>query len=103
MLPQGTIPHCAVCVDTVVYTVAHKPQILPYATLMQHLDIPGLRELEDMLITECIYPGLVDARLDQQRQQLVVYHAYGRDVHPDKMAGLLVALDDWYGQQAFTQ
>lgn len=71
-------------------------QVLPYNTLMQQLDIASLRELEDMLITDCIYPGLLDARLDQRQQQLIVFHTYGRDVHPDKLPLLLEALEAWY-------
>jgi COP9 signalosome complex subunit 7 len=62
---------------------------------MQQLEIASLRELEDMLITDCIYPGLLDARLDQRQQQLIVFHTYGRDVHPDKLPALVDALDAW--------
>ena len=37
------------------YTRAHLPQVIPYATLQQALDIATVRELEDFIITECFY------------------------------------------------
>ncbi len=43
-------------------------QVLPYADLMSQLDIASLRDLEDLLITDCLYAGLLKGRLDQQHR-----------------------------------
>ena len=41
---------------------------MPYDELMAALEMPSVRELEDMLINECIAPGLVRGKLDQRRR-----------------------------------
>jgi len=46
------------------------PQVLPYDVLMQQLEVPTVRELEDLLINECMATGLVRGKLDQRRQGL---------------------------------
>ncbi|KAL7258687.1 hypothetical protein ACSBR1_004742 [Camellia fascicularis] len=42
-----------------VLTLAETDKILPYDVLMQELDITNVRELEDFLINECMYVGIV--------------------------------------------
>ncbi|KVH88301.1 hypothetical protein Ccrd_024180 [Cynara cardunculus var. scolymus] len=43
-------------------------QVLPYDVLMQELDVVNVRELEDFLINECMYVGIVRGKLDQFRR-----------------------------------
>lgn len=43
-----------------------------YEDLMQQLDISGLRELEDLIITDCFYPKLLKGNLDQKQRCLQV-------------------------------
>jgi COP9 signalosome complex subunit 7 len=47
--------------------------------LLQQLDIPNVRELEDLII-ECIYQGVVKGKLDQKQKQLEIDFAIGRGI-----------------------
>ncbi|ONM57397.1 COP9 signalosome complex subunit 7 [Zea mays] len=51
-----------------VLTLAESTKILPYDQLMQELDVSNVRELEDFLINECMYSGIVRGKLDQLRR-----------------------------------
>ncbi|KAJ6320700.1 hypothetical protein OIU78_015982 [Salix suchowensis] len=42
-----------------VLTLAEMNKVLPYDQLMQELDVANVRELEDFLINECMYAGIV--------------------------------------------
>jgi len=72
-------------------------QVIPYAELMAALDIANIRELEDLLITECFYSGLVTGKLDQARQCLRVADAASRDVRAADVAPVLDGLAAWCG------
>lgn len=52
-------------------------QVIPYTVLLQQLDIPNVRELEDLII-DCIYQGVIRGKLDQKFKQLEVDFAIGR-------------------------
>lgn len=43
-----------------------------YEELMQQLNMSGLRELEDLIITDCFYPKLLKGSLDQKQRCLQV-------------------------------
>ena len=47
-------------------------QVIPYSHLMEELDISNVRELEDLLITECFYGQLMKGKLDQNQRYLHV-------------------------------
>ncbi len=70
-------------------------QVLPYTELMAALDLPDVRRLEDMLITECMYTGIVKGKLDQNKACLLVREAVGRDVRPEDIPELLLELQNW--------
>lgn len=74
-----------------LYTFA---QILPYAHLLQALQMPTIRELEDLII-DAIYLDLLRGKLDQKQQQFEVEYTLGRDLEPGKIESLLAALQDW--------
>lgn len=42
------------------------PQNVPYDHLMQQLGVSNVRELEDLLISDCFYPKLISGKLDQK-------------------------------------
>lgn len=42
-----------------VVSLATVHKVIQYQTLMQQLDIPTVRELEDFIITECFYTNIV--------------------------------------------
>ncbi|XP_019088509.1 PREDICTED: COP9 signalosome complex subunit 7-like isoform X2 [Camelina sativa] len=51
-----------------VLTLAEVNKVLPYDLLMAELDISNIRELEDFLINECMYAGIVRGKLDQLKR-----------------------------------
>ncbi|KAL6964946.1 COP9 signalosome complex subunit 7 [Sarracenia purpurea var. burkii] len=57
-----------------VLTLAETNKILPYDVLLQELDVTNVRELEDFLINECMYVGIVRGKLDQLRR---CFEAFG--------------------------
>lgn len=46
--------------------------MVQYEELMRELDIQGLRELEDLIITGCFYSKLLKGSLDQKQRCLIV-------------------------------
>lgn len=69
-------------------------QVLPYKTLLQALELPDVRHLEDFIIQECIYPGLLKCKFDQKAQCVQVQDVYNRDVRPERVAELSTSLED---------
>ena len=78
-----------------VATMAERAQTLRYDDLMAALEVPTVRELEDLLINECIGPGLTRGKLDQRRACFEVHHAIGRDLRPGQLPELIATLDAW--------
>jgi COP9 signalosome complex subunit 7 len=70
-------------------------QSIPYSELLSQLDLANIRELEDLLITDCFHTGVVKGRLDQQQQRLVVHECIGRDVRLDDLQPVLDAVQTW--------
>lgn len=70
-------------------------QILPYSELLKVLDMPNVRELEDLII-DAIYLDILRGKLDQKEGQLEVEYTMGRDLEPGKLESILSALQDWY-------
>ena len=68
--------------------------ILPYALLLKELDIPNIRELEDLII-EAVYSGIIDASLDQKEQHVHVHTSIGRDAAPGQLGKMIEKLDKW--------
>lgn len=69
-------------------------QILPYELLLRSLQVPTIRELEDLII-DGIYADLMRGKLDQKEQQFEVEYTIGRDLGPGKIQALLASLHDW--------
>ncbi|XP_076909433.1 COP9 signalosome complex subunit 7-like isoform X5 [Bidens hawaiensis] len=78
-----------------VLTLAEANKILPYDVLMQVLDVINVRELEDFLINECMYVGIVRGKLDQLRRCFQVQFAAGRDLRPGQLASMIHTLSSW--------
>ncbi|KAF8168507.1 hypothetical protein B0H34DRAFT_793099 [Crassisporium funariophilum] len=77
-----------------IVSLAADRRILPYADLLQALDISSVRELEDLTI-DAIYLDLLQGKLDQKEEQLEVTYTMGRDFEPGKLEQVLAALQDW--------
>jgi COP9 signalosome complex subunit 7 len=61
---------------------------------MQALDMPSVRELEDLII-DAIYLDILKGKLDQKHGQLEVEYTIGRDLEPGKIESVLNTLKDW--------
>ncbi|KAI3681299.1 hypothetical protein L6452_36089 [Arctium lappa] len=78
-----------------VLTLAETNKVLPYDVLMQELDVVNVRELEDFLINECMYVGIVRGKLDQFRRCFQVQFAAGRDLRPGQLGSMIHTLSNW--------
>ncbi|KAL6494131.1 COP9 signalosome complex subunit 7 [Orobanche gracilis] len=78
-----------------VLTLAETSKVLPYDTLMQELDVTNVRQLEDFLINDCMYVGIIRGKLDQLRRCLEVHFAAGRDLRPRHLGSMIETLADW--------
>ncbi|WOL07612.1 COP9 signalosome complex subunit 7 isoform X2 [Canna indica] len=80
-----------------VLTLAEIEKVLPYDQLMEELDVSNVRELEDFLINECMYAGIVRGKLDQLRRCFEVQFAAGRDLRPEQLDNMIQTLSNWLG------
>ncbi|XP_010540218.1 PREDICTED: COP9 signalosome complex subunit 7-like isoform X2 [Tarenaya hassleriana] len=78
-----------------VLTLAETNKVLPYDSLMQELDVTNVRELEDFLINECMYAGIVRGKLDQLKRCFEVQFAAGRDLRPGQLGNMMLTLSNW--------
>ncbi|OAE26826.1 hypothetical protein AXG93_215s1240 [Marchantia polymorpha subsp. ruderalis] len=65
-----------------VMTLAETAKVLQYDLLMQQLDVSNVRELEDLLINDCMY---------------AVQFAAGRDLRPGQLENMISTLATWLG------
>ncbi|KAL0945656.1 hypothetical protein HGRIS_014810 [Hohenbuehelia grisea] len=77
-----------------IVSLAAEQRILSYSRLLQALDMPSIRELEDLII-DAIYLDILRGKLDQKEGQLEVEYTMGRDLEPGKLESVLAALRDW--------
>ena len=61
---------------------------------MNTLDIPNIRELEDLLI-EGVYSGIVKGRLDQRSSKFYISSSAGRDASLADVSSMLMKLKKW--------
>eukprot|EP01083_Nonionella_stella_P094379 264741_1 len=93
-MPELTPPQLTKLKQLSIVTMASKKKTIPYAELMSVLDVRSTRELEDLVI-ECVYRGLLKARLDQRKERLEVQHAGGRDIGEADLKGMIGSLEEW--------
>ncbi|CAN4125948.1 unnamed protein product [Withania somnifera] len=94
-LPQLVSDQVLKLKQLTVLTLADTSKELPYDQLMQELDVTNVRELEDFLINECMYVGIVRGKLDQLKRCFEVQFAAGRDLRPGQLGNMLQTLTDW--------
>lgn len=78
-----------------VVSLAANRQVIPYSELQSALLLPGLRELEDFIITHCCYCKVITGKLDQRNACLQVHDAIGRDVRPEALPELSLRMAQW--------
>ncbi|KAJ7596558.1 hypothetical protein C8J56DRAFT_816335 [Mycena floridula] len=77
-----------------IVSMASERRILPYSELLQVLQMPTIRELEDLII-DAIYLDILRGKLDQKEEQLEIEYTMGRDLEPGKIESILAALNAW--------
>ena len=67
--------------------------MLSYNDLCAHLDLDSIRSLEDFLIQQCMYTGILKFKLDQVNSCVHVLDVFQRDVRPQKLPDLTKGLE----------
>ncbi|KAH9836629.1 uncharacterized protein C8Q71DRAFT_857849 [Rhodofomes roseus] len=75
-------------------SLAMESRKLPYSQLLEQLEMPTIRELEDLII-DAMYLEIISGKLDQKEQQFDVEYTVGRDIEPGKIEALLASLKNW--------
>ncbi|GAQ80774.1 hypothetical protein KFL_000620080 [Klebsormidium nitens] len=94
-LPPLTPPQILKLKQLTVMSLAENSKTLPYDLLSNELDISNTRELEDFVINDCMYTGILDAKLDQRQRRVEVQASAGRDIRPGQLQIMAGALEDW--------
>ncbi|KAG6497829.1 hypothetical protein ZIOFF_045735 [Zingiber officinale] len=84
-----------------VLTLIETEKVLPYDQLMEELDVSNVRELEDFLISECMYAGIARGKLDHLRRCFEVQFATGRDLRPEQLDNMIHTLSSWHSELNF--
>lgn len=93
-LPALTPPQRTKLRQLSLASLSRDAAVVPYATISEALDVPAVRDLEDLII-EAVYAGLVAGKMDQMRKEFRVAKAAGRDVRPGDVAAMAARLDAW--------
>lgn len=67
---------------------------LLYSSLLEELELPSLRSLEDLLI-EVIYSKGIEGKMDQKNAWLEVSSTIGRDIRKEQLDGIASILSSW--------
>jgi len=77
-----------------IVQLASENRTIQYSLLLDKLNIQSLRELEDLII-ECVYQGLLEGKLDQEKHLFQVDQTIGRDIKPQDIDRIISVLIDW--------
>ncbi|KAK9820336.1 hypothetical protein WJX72_009146 [[Myrmecia] bisecta] len=80
-----------------IMSMAENSKTIPYSELMAALEIDNVRALEDLLITDCFYAGILKGKLDQRQRALQVSQWAGRDVRAEQLQPIRDGLASWLG------
>ena len=78
-----------------VLSLARDEKVIAYDVLLRELGLASVRELEDFLINECLYTGIVRGKLDQKRRCLDVRGALARDIQPQHLDQMIDIWGQW--------
>ena len=78
-----------------VASLAARSPVLSYADLMCALELTTIRELEDLLIDECVATGIARGKLYQNARCFEVHDAMARDVEPGRLGEVIASLEAW--------
>jgi len=77
-----------------IVQLASENRTIPYNILLEKLNMQSLRELEDLII-ECMYQGLLEGKLDQEKLLFQVDQTIGRDIKPSDIDRIIAELTNW--------
>jgi len=77
-----------------IVSIASTQKSIPYAVLLEQLELGNVRELEDLII-DCMYAGVVRGKLDQKAQRFQVDWTMGRDIRPGQLQEMAKILSLW--------
>ncbi|XP_074857623.1 COP9 signalosome complex subunit 7a [Carettochelys insculpta] len=77
-----------------VVTLAAKVKCIPYAVLLEQLQLKNVRQLEDLVI-EAVYADVLRGSLDQRNQRLEVDYSIGRDIRREELSTITRTLQEW--------
>ncbi|CAI5796964.1 COP9 signalosome complex subunit 7a, partial [Podarcis lilfordi] len=77
-----------------VVTLASKLKCIPYAVLLEQLQLKNVRQLEDLVI-EAVYADVLRGSLDQRNQRLEVDYSIGRDIRREELSAITRTLQEW--------
>nr|XP_028961421.1 COP9 signalosome complex subunit 7-like isoform X11 [Malus domestica] len=69
--------------------------VLTLAETNKELDVINVQELEDFLINECMYAGIIRGKLDQLQKCFELQFAAGRDPRPGQLGSMIQTLSNW--------
>ena len=92
-IPLSAIARRKLQLLTLASLAAHA-RILPYALLLEQLQVESVRELEDLII-DGIYAQVIRGKLDQLNSRLTVEFAIARDVNPVAFNRMEEVLEKW--------
>jgi len=75
-------------------TLSAQSKILKYDSLLSYLDIPNVRELEDLLIN-AIYQNIICGKLDQRNKQVDIEYTMCRDLEAKQIINIKNVLSNW--------
>jgi COP9 signalosome complex subunit 7 len=75
-------------------TLSSQSKILKYDSLLEYLDIPNVRELEDLLIN-AIYQNIIHGKLDQRNKQVDIEYTMSRDLEAKQIIYIKNILSNW--------
>ncbi|CAN0908407.1 COP9 signalosome complex subunit 7 [Linum grandiflorum] len=85
VLPQLTPGQIIKLKQLTVLTLAKESKDISYDTLLDELEFSSIRELEDFLIDECVYAGIIKGDINQLSRCFQVQFAAGRDLLPSEL------------------
>lgn len=95
LLPPLEPPQMLKLKQLTIVSLAENAKVLSYDLLMAQLDVSNVRELEDLLINDCMYTGIVRGKLDQKQRSFEVHFGVGRDIRPTQLNDMLETLKNW--------
>jgi len=94
LVPELTIGQRRKLQYLTIVTLSEREKCIPYQTLQRELQIPNVRELEDLII-EAIYAEIFQGKLDQSRGFLEIDTTIGRDIRKDDIPVITTTLESW--------